>query len=704
MTPLSPDFPEPFSEVLIQLQEVLGLLRESAASMLAAGPSLAEQEASAGGADVEAPADEGLAGLAAVEAPMRACAHALRDCGRAPLALLVEGCVGALAGLLASPARHGPDAHRVIEQALQAGLRQAEHPGGDAFAVATELFPHYRAVHQLAGIDRVHPADLWPGRHTLVDLPADPFTAPRILDAAARVELEAALLETLRQPGPQGFRAMSDLCAALGEGVAAPQAGLWKLAAAAYEAQADELLAPDVYLKRMGPRLLSLARTALADAPYTGAGLAEAGAPGAAPASPRAQGAAQVRANAQESARQLGHELLFRCHSALAACAGPGAAAAGPRLARFAAAYGLPYHPAPAPTLQAAAARERDVSAPAGPGAEQGLVLQPGAIDDSVAPAATAGAAASRSDAQPEEPAFELLLPPEPASSALGPAPARRSLADAVPGLPSAADLDLGGWGLAANADRVVTPDDEIKVVGSLRLEIPVFNAFLNDADEASRRLSMVLAEWADAAALPVPSEAAVQAFALAQGADRVGHEALAALSHLLVQVLRACSTPPGPAAVVAAPAWAAQTLTAAAEEVRRVLHQFAAGFLTEPSAACVARLGQCLADPPSPSLGLLPGAGDSPAASEDAAGSSAVPLSEAGELRSLHDLASLRDSLASALDRLALSRPSEAAAASDLAAADRRFGDAWSEASDRLAATEDLIRSLLERPRPPEA
>jgi hypothetical protein len=634
---------------------------------------------------------------------MRACAQALRDCGRAPLALLVQACAAALAGLQAAPARHGPDAHRAVEQALQAALQQAEDPGADALAVATQLFPHYLAVQQLAGIDRVHPAELWPGRYPLVDLPADPFTAPRSLDAAARVELEAALLETLRQPGPQGFRAMSDLCAALGEGAAAPQAALWKLAAVAYEAQADELLAPDVYLKRMGSRLLSLARAALADAPHTGTGLAEAGALGAAPVSPRAQGAAQVRANAQESARQLGHELLFRCHSALAACTGLGAAAAGPRLTRFAAAYGLPYHPAPAPTLEAAAAREGGVTAPAGPGAEQALVLQPGAIDDGVAPAATAGAAASGSDAQPEEPALELLLPPEPAAAAPGPATARRSLTDAVPGLPSAADLDFGGWGFAANADRGVTPEDEIKVIGALRLEIPVFNAFLNDADEASRRLSMVLAEWADDPAWPVPAEAAVQAFALAQGADRVGHEALAALSHLLVRVLRACATSPAPAAVLAAPAWVAQTLTAAAEEMRRVLHQFAAGFLTEPSAACVARLGQCLADPQAPSFGLLPPAGDPPAASADAASPSAVPHSDAGELRSLHDLASLRAGLALALDRLALSRPSEAATAADLAAADRRFDDAWSEAAARLAAAEDLIQSLLDRPRDPE-
>jgi chemosensory pili system protein ChpA (sensor histidine kinase/response regulator) len=239
-----------------------------------------------------------------------------------------------------------------------------------------------------------------------------------------------------------------------------------------------------------------------------------------------------------------------------------------------------------------------------------------------------------------------------------------------VPDLPSAADLDLAGWGLAANADRVVTPDDEIKVIGPLRLEIPVFNAFLNDADEASRRLSMVLAEWADAAVLPVPSEAAVQAFALAQGAERVGHESLAALSRQLVRVLRACSALPGPAAVAAAPGRAAQHLTAAAEEMRRVLHQFAAGFMTEPSAVVLARLDDCLADP-------------TPEALPDT-----VSPAPEGELQSLHDLAALQADIAQALDRLATGQPSDAA-----------FADAAARVKDAQRLLETVLGQTGGRP-----
>ena len=122
------------------------------------------------------------------------------------------------------------------------------------------------------------------------------------------------------------------------------------------------------------------------------------------------------------------------------------------------------------------------------------------------------------------------------------------------------------------------------------------------------------------------------------------------------------------------------------------MLHQFAAGFLTEPSAACVQRLAECLAEP-------LP----SSASGHRLARSGAQPVSDEGELQALHDLARLQTDLSSALNRLAQVRPSRVAAASDLAVADQHFDRAWSDATDRLAAAEGLIRSLLDRHRDPE-
>lgn len=708
MAPASADFPEPFSEILSRLRDVLELLQDYAALMSAAGPCLAEDDATEGRVNAVDDAAGNVLGHSpallqqppsrptAIEAALQDCAQALEACGRAPLALLVRGCERALPSLQPSHPRHAPEVDRVIEQALLAVLQQAERPVGQELALAAELFPAYQAVQQLAGVDRSHPAELWPVRPSLLALPSDPFAVPRGLDEEAHLALEEALLKTLKQADAEAFRAMSDLCTALGEGTTGVQADLWKLAGAVYEAQADDLLPSDVYLKRMGPRLLSLARATRVDteppAPAWGVGQ---------PAE-FVQAQWQRQARAQESARQLGHELLYRCHCALAAAGQAQSRAAGPRLARVAAACGMPLSrpqadaasdTAPDPDRAGMPLDEPEVSAATARSVDAGHApMETGGIQ---AAAVGEGACEGEDRVEGDEPMLDLVLPMEfPADPPAQPAastPVQRSLAEVVPGLPSAADLDLdlAAWGPAANADRVVTPDDEIKVIGPLRLEIPVFNAFLNDADEASRRLSMVLAEWADAPELPVPAEAAVQAFALAQGADRVGHEALAALAYQLVQVLRACAAGPTPAAVAAAPAWAALNLTAAVEEMRRVLHQFAAGFLTEPSQACVQRLAECLGD-------RLP----SSAAEHRDGGSGVKPLSDEEELQSLHDLASLQTELAMALDRLAQVRPSQVASASNVAVADQHFDLAWSEASDRLAAADGLVRSLLERPR----
>ncbi|MFX5705500.1 hypothetical protein ABTE52_21170, partial [Acinetobacter baumannii] len=40
-------------------------------------------------------------------------------------------------------------------------------------------------------------------------------------------------------------------------------------------------------------------------------------------------------------------------------------------------------------------------------------------------------------------------------------------------------------------------PEEGLKLIGPLRISIALFNIFLNEADELSRRLSIELAEWA---------------------------------------------------------------------------------------------------------------------------------------------------------------------------------------------------------------
>jgi chemosensory pili system protein ChpA (sensor histidine kinase/response regulator) len=131
------------------------------------------------------------------------------------------------------------------------------------------LFPQYRAAQQLAGADRVHPADLWQVEWQWRELPADPSATPRTSDEDARGAMETLMLTLMRHSGTAAAQVtlarMSDLCADLGAGArqlsaGAPVATFWQLAAAVLEAQAGGLLASDVYTKRLSSRLLAQLR------------------------------------------------------------------------------------------------------------------------------------------------------------------------------------------------------------------------------------------------------------------------------------------------------------------------------------------------------------------------------------------------------------------------------------------------------------
>ncbi len=150
-------------------------------------------------------------------------------------------------------------------------------------------------------------------------------------------------------------------------------------------------------------------------------------------------------------------------------------------------------------------------------------------------------------------------------------AAAVQSHAEAVPDESlSAADLDA---------------DDQIKVIGSLRIGIPLYNVYLNEADEWSRRLAAEVAEWAFELDQRVPDSTVGLAHALAGSSATVGFESLSDIARALENALGQTQRL----------AWATQqherAFTNAAEEIRRLLHQFAAGFLKEPNPGIVRAL-----------------------------------------------------------------------------------------------------------------
>lgn len=171
------------------------------------------------------------------------------------------------------------------------------------------MFPQYRAVQEAAGADRVHPADLWAVDWRWRDLPEVGHVPPRQPDAATRAAVEQQMLALMRGPNAAAAARMSDICEALGAGATQPQtATMWRLAAAMFEAQAQGLLAHDVFSKRVAARLLAQLRI--------------------------------VERGEGDMSERLAQDLLFFC----AQSQSPGDGRKAPRLAAVRQAYHLVHH------------------------------------------------------------------------------------------------------------------------------------------------------------------------------------------------------------------------------------------------------------------------------------------------------------------------------------------------------------------------
>jgi len=159
--------------------------------------------------------------------------------------------------------------------------------------------------------------------------------------------------------------------------------------------------------------------------------------------------------------------------------------------------------------------------------------------------------------------------------------------------------IDLSEFGLTAPepietvkaaepAEAVETSDsidEQVKVIGTLRIGIPLYNVYLNEADEWSRRLATEVTEWALELNHPVPDSTVGLAHALAGSSATVGFHTLSDIARALESALEhtqalAYGTPEH-----------GRAFTNAAEEIRRLLHQFAAGFLKEPDPGIVEAL-----------------------------------------------------------------------------------------------------------------
>ena len=121
--------------------------------------------------------------------------------------------------------------------------------------------------------------------------------------------------------------------------------------------------------------------------------------------------------------------------------------------------------------------------------------------------------------------------------------------------------------------------EEQIKVIGDLRIGIPLYNVYLNEADEWSRRLVTEVTEWALEHDQPVSDSTVALAHSLAGSSATVGFLALSEMARALEHALQQSEAHHSNGA-----ARYGKVFVDAAEDIRRLLHQFAAGFLKEPN------------------------------------------------------------------------------------------------------------------------
>ncbi|MDH1901517.1 Hpt domain-containing protein [Comamonas aquatica] len=152
---------------------------------------------------------------------------------------------------------------------------------------------------------------------------------------------------------------------------------------------------------------------------------------------------------------------------------------------------------------------------------------------------------------------------------------------DEVPAAP--ADIS------AADAAPSEPPAAQVKQIGDLSVPLPLFNVYLSEAEGWSYRLLDALTAWQENLEEAQPDSVIAWAHSLAGSSATVGFQALSGLARKLEAALQhvepqACGV-----------AEQVQVFVQAAEEIRGLLHQFAAGFLRTASADVQQRLQEVL-------------------------------------------------------------------------------------------------------------
>jgi chemosensory pili system protein ChpA (sensor histidine kinase/response regulator) len=211
--------------------------------------------------------------------------------------------------------------------------------------------------------------------------------------------------------------------------------------------------------------------------------------------------------------------------------------------------------------------------------------------------------------------------------------------AAAVSGLAGAASANLAKTSSQTSMGAYAA-EEQFKAIGPLRVSLPLYNVYLNEADEWSRRLSTGLAEWAMEPHAKIPSDAVAFAHSLAGSSATVGFSALSGLARSLENALNHMQRIEEDGDYD--PHVHASLFMNAAEDIRHLLHQFAAGILKDSSPQIETDLAHCMQAPFPASESLI-----APLAANtltDESASSAVILDEKQPLAGIEPAQSATD------------------------------------------------------------
>ncbi|MDH6591378.1 chemosensory pili system protein ChpA (sensor histidine kinase/response regulator) [Variovorax sp. TBS-050B] len=207
-----------------------------------------------------------------------------------------------------------------------------------------------------------------------------------------------------------------------------------------------------------------------------------------------------------------------------------------------------------------------------------------------------AEAAQEAQDAEATEPAEAIEATEAALAVAEEPAPAVEATA-AEP--PADEGTPPQPFETASPADAAAGVEDQVKVIGPLRIGIALYNVYLNEADEWSRQLATDVGEWALESHERLSDSTIALAHSLAGSSATVGFHSLSGMARLFeaaLQHLQMQGSGTREQGLV---------LVAAADELRRLLHQFAVGLLREPSEGTLQALRDIAAAPMPPEAAL---------------------------------------------------------------------------------------------------